>query len=121
MIIRSGIDLVEINRLIELNPTIRERFIKRVFTPLEIEQCTDSNLSLCGRFAAKEAVAKALGCGIGPVSWQDIEISRNENGEPQLHLLGEAKKQADALKLKSWSISISHTDKMAVAIAVASE
>ncbi len=74
--LRSGIDLIEIARLEGIRPEIRERFLRRVFTIQELEDARDSNLHLAGRFAAKEAVAKALGCGIGPVSWQEIEIRR---------------------------------------------
>ena len=65
MILRTGMDLIEIERLAKINPAIRRRFITRVYTPREISICRDSNASLSGRFAAKEAVSKALGTGIG--------------------------------------------------------
>jgi holo-[acyl-carrier protein] synthase len=117
--LRTGIDLVEIHRLEELNPAIRERFLERVFTSAEIAESQDQNIFYAGRFAAKEAVAKALGCGIGPVSWQEIEIRRGELGQPVLKLHGNAQQIAQELKLTSWSISISHTREHAAAIAVA--
>ncbi|MGI6740396.1 MAG: holo-ACP synthase [Brevefilum sp.] len=119
MIIRSGIDTIEISRLAEVNPAIRERFIKRVFTPGEIKQARNRNESLSGLFAAKEAASKALGTGIGYVSWKDIEILHLETGQPILHLHGNAKKVADKLGLKEWSVSISHDRDKAVAVAVA--
>lgn len=119
MIIRSGIDTIEISRLAEVNPAIRERFIKRVFTPGEIKQARNRNESLSGLFAAKEAASKALGTGIGYVSWKDIEILHLETGQPILHLHGNAKKVADKLGLQEWSVSISHDRDKAVAVAVA--
>lgn len=119
MIIRSGIDTIEISRLAEVNPVIRERFIKRVFTPGEIKQARNRNESLSGLFAAKEAASKALGTGIGYVSWKDIEILHLETGQPILHLHGNAKKVADKLGLQEWSVSISHDRDKAVAVAVA--
>jgi len=117
--LRSGIDLIEIARLEGVQPAIRERFLTRVFTPQELEDARDSSLHLAGRFAAKEAVAKALGCGIGPVSWQEIEIRRGQVGEPVLVLYGKARQMADDLGLTSWSVSISHTKVYALAMAVA--
>jgi holo-[acyl-carrier protein] synthase len=117
--LRTGIDLIEISRLAGLNPAIRRRFLARVFTPLELELSQDNDSSLAGRFAAKEAVAKALGCGIGPVSWQEIEIRRGENGEPHLVLHGAAVQQARQQGLLTWSISITHTNTHAAAVAVA--
>jgi holo-[acyl-carrier protein] synthase len=119
MIIRSGIDTIEISRLAEVNPAIRGRFIKRVFTPGEIKQARNRNESLSGLFAAKEAASKALGTGIGYVSWKDIEILHLETGQPILHLHGNAKKVADKLGLQEWSVSISHDRDKAVAVAVA--
>ena len=117
--LHSGIDLVEIKRLAEINPAIRQRFLQRVFTPLELADACDSNIHLAGRFAAKEAAAKALGTGIGVIGWQDIEIQRGPNGEPVLHLYGGAAALAEKQGLTTWSVSISHTQTYAVAMAVA--
>ncbi len=75
--------------------------------------------SLAGRFAVKEAVAKALGCGIGVLGWQSIEVRRGAQGEPILALHGKAQEMAAALGLEDWSISISHTRTHAVGLAVA--
>jgi holo-[acyl-carrier protein] synthase len=119
LILRTGIDLIEIDRLADLNPRIRARFLERVYTPAELTSCGAVNASLAGRFAAKEAVAKALGTGIGPVRWQDIEICDGPQGEPQLKLHGAASQIAADLGLDTWSISISHTATHAVAMAAA--
>lgn len=117
--VRTGIDLVEIERLSKLRPEIRQRFLERVFTPRELAEVGGSDASLAGRFAVKEAVSKALGTGIGKLGWQHIEVARGLQGEPVLHLSGEAQAEAGRLGLSEWSISISHTRTHAVAIAVA--
>ncbi len=118
MQLRSGVDIVEISRFEQLNPTIKARFLQRVFTPQELECCGESAASLAGRFAVKEAVAKALRTGIGPIRWQDIETQEGPAGEPLLALHGEAARLAEALGLLSWSISISHTRTIAIAMAI---
>jgi holo-[acyl-carrier protein] synthase len=119
MSLRTGIDLIEIRRLDELNPKIRERFVQRVFTENERQECGENSARLAGRFAAKEAVAKALGSGIGAVTWQDIEVRQGPYGEPVLELHGAALQMAKDLRLNEWSISISHSQTHAVAVAVA--
>jgi holo-[acyl-carrier protein] synthase len=119
MELRTGVDVVEIERFERLNPAIKARFKKRVFTSQELETCGDSIASLAGRFAVKEAVAKALQTGIGPVSWQDIETVEGPAGEPVLALHGGAARLATQLALTHWSISISHTATIAVAVAIA--
>ena len=119
MILRTGIDIVEISRLDKIQPAIKERFLKRVYTPTELAQAGHTSASLAGRFAAKEAVSKALGCGIGMVRWQDIEIQRGQDGEPVLVLYGKAQQIAERLGLMIWSVSISHNQTQAVAMAVA--
>lgn len=119
MNIRTGIDIVEIHRLAEISPAIRRRFIQRVYTPAELAVIGDDNEALAGRFAAKEAVSKALGSGIGYVRWQDIEVLDGPYGEPVLNLYGNAVKIAERLALVAWSVSISHSRTQAVAVAVA--
>ena len=117
--LRSGIDLVEIDRIETLNPAIRQRFLRRVFTESELAEAGELWSSIAGKFAAKEAVSKALGCGIGRISWQDMEILRGENGQPILSLHRAAQKMAQQQGLLTWSISISHSRAQAVAVAVA--
>jgi len=115
----TGIDLVEIDRFSGLDPTIRKRFYARVFCPEELDHIGDSYNRAAGIFAAKEAIAKALGCGIGPISWQDIFISHTESKQPKVTLISNAQEKARDLHIHQWSISITHTKKTAAAIAVA--
>jgi holo-[acyl-carrier protein] synthase len=119
MILRSGIDLIEISRIEAVVARHGARYLERVYTPAELEQCGKSNESLAGRFAAKEAVAKALGTGIGEVAWKEIEILGDEQNAPILTLHGVAKRKAHELGIQDWSVSISHSMSHAVAIAVA--
>ena len=119
MIIRSGVDIIEIERFKEQKPEIQKRFLTRVFTIRELTLIRNSTVSAAGRFAAKEAVAKTLGCGIGEVRWQDIEILQGKSGEPLLILHAKAKKISAELGLDVWSLSISHSKQYAVAFAVA--
>lgn len=119
MILRTGVDILEIDRLNSVSPAIRRRFIERVYTPAERAILGDENEALAGRFAAKEAVSKALGSGIGYVRWQDIEILDGPYGAPILNLYGNAVKIAERLALDTWSVSISHSRTHAVAVAVA--
>ena len=117
--ISNGVDLVEIERFQNLNPRIRERFLKRVFTPSELEEAAASNERLAGKFAAKEAASKALGCGIGEIRWQDLEILNDPQGKPELLLHENAALAAKKACWTSWSISISHTRLYAVAVVCA--
>lgn len=119
MQIHSGIDTIEISRLDEIKPQIKERFIKRVYTDNEIFQARGRSEVLSGLFAAKEAVSKALGTGIGYVQWRDIEIVHLPSGQPTLLLHGNAEKVANQLGIDSWSVSISHDRDKAIAMAVA--
>ena len=115
----TGIDLVEIERLQEVVNRHGDRFLKRVYTPQELAEVGHLPASLAARFAAKEAVAKALGTGIGVVSWHEIEILRGAERQPVLHLHGAAASLAEQLNLKTWSLSLSHTFALATAIVVA--
>lgn len=119
MILRTGIDLIEIARLQEALEKHGDRFLHRVFTDREIAEVGDRIDSLAARWAAKEAVAKAFGTGIGSVQWKEIEILRGPNREPVLHLHGNAKTLAEQESLATWSVSLSHTSVYAVAMAVA--
>lgn len=117
--IKTGIDLIRTNRLAEVDPAIRERFIKRVFTPTEQEQSGGDIESLSGIFAAKEAISKVLGTGIGKVAWQEIEIIHAPSGEPSVQLHGKASEVAQQKGLRHWSVSITHDGGLAAAVAVA--
>jgi holo-[acyl-carrier protein] synthase len=114
----TGIDLIEIERIEAAIARHGERFIGRVFTPGELADVGGLPASLAARFAAKEAAAKALGSGIGAVTWLEIEILRRPSGEPQLYLHGAAERLAQELGIQSWSISLSHTHEHAIAMVV---
>jgi len=115
----TGVDLIEISRIEEVIARHGKHYLERIYTPAELEQCGKRVESLAGRFAAKEAVAKALGCGIGAVTWKEIEILGDEQNAPQLTLHGEALKKANEQGLSVWSVSISHSQSHAVAFAAA--
>ena len=115
----TGIDLVEIERLQDAVERHGELFLERIFTPDELIEVGDKPASLAARFAVKEAVAKALGTGIGVVHWKEIEALRGDAGQPVLKLNGEAARLAEELNLTDWSISLSHTGSHAIAVAVA--
>ena len=117
--IKCGIDLLRTSRLAEVNPAIRKRFLRRVYTETELSQAQDDNETLSGIFAAKEAVSKALGTGIGKVAWQDIEILHAATGEPGVFLHRVALEVAQAKGLNEWAVSITHEGGMAAAVAVA--
>lgn len=119
MNLRSGIDTIEISRLDEIKPEIKKRFIRRVFTDKEIQQARNRTDVLSGLFAAKEAVSKALGTGIGWVNWRDIEIVHLPSGQPTVVLYGNAKAVANQLGLNTWTVSISHDRNKSIAVAVA--
>lgn len=118
--IATGIDLIEIKRVESIIQRYGDRFLKRVFTTQELAEAGSSAASLAARFAGKEAVAKALGTGIGAITWLEIEILRTCSDQPSLHLHGAAFDLAQRLGLINWAISLSHTNTHAVAIAVAS-
>ena len=120
MTLRTGIDLLEIDRLEGALERHGERFLARIYTRAEQELCAGNTASLAARFAAKEATAKALGTGLGIVAWNEIEILRDDSGAPVLHLSGKALAQAENLGLREWAISLSHTHEYAIASVVAS-
>jgi len=119
VILRTGVDLIEVHRVAEAIERHGERFLNRVFTANELKECNGRIASLAVRFAAKEAVAKALGTGIGDVSWLEIEVRSDEKKAPYLVLSGEGEKLANQLGLKTWSVSLSHTENQAIAFVVA--
>jgi len=117
--LRTGVDLIEIDRFISAYQRYHQRLLHRLFTPTELAENGENMASLAARFAAKEAVSKAFGTGIGHITWQEIEICRGQSGEPILYLHGAAQKLAQAQHLTSWSISLSHSQNHAIAFVVA--
>lgn len=119
MKLATGVDLIEIARIDEVVARHGKYYLERIFTPAELEYCGKRAESLAGRWAAKEAVAKALGTGIGDVTWKEIEILGDEQKAPVLNLYGAAADKAKELGLTNWSVSISHHQTDAIAFAVA--
>ena len=117
----NGVDLVEVARLERAIERHGDRFLKRIFTRRELSLVGGKSTSLAARFAAKEAVAKALCTGIGDVAWLEIEILHGPNKEPQLILHGSAQKLAAEQGLETWSLSLSHTAELAIAMVTALE
>lgn len=117
--LRCGIDSIEIERVEEGIERFGEKFLNRFFTAGERLDCQDQPHRLAARLTGKEAVAKALGTGIGEVSWREIEIRCDERGRPTLHLHGAAAKVSESLGLTQWDISLTHTRTNASAVAVA--
>jgi holo-[acyl-carrier protein] synthase len=117
--VTSGVDLIEIARIERAVARHGERFYDRFFTAQERVHCNGRFPSLAGRFAVKEAVAKALGTGIGDVNWTDIEIVCDERGKPELVLHNRAQELAAQKGFHHWSISLSHTETHAIGFAIA--
>jgi holo-[acyl-carrier protein] synthase len=120
----AGVDLVEIARVKRILARHDDRFLARVFTPQEIRYCRSRPAELAARFAAKEAVAKALGVGVRMmaregIDWRDAEIVGDHRGKPLLKLHGRAAQRAQALNLTEWEVSLSHTRELAIAFVVA--
>jgi len=119
MLVSSGIDIVEVERIDRAIIRHGQRFFQRFYTSTELVDAGGRTPALAARFAAKEAVAKALGTGIGEVGWKEIEIIKGPHKGPLLHLSGRADEIARELRITAWSISLSHTHEHAVAVAIA--
>ncbi len=119
MIIGTGIDMVEISRIKNAAKKWQKNFLLKIFTDKELEysnEKTSSYQHLAARFAAKEAVLKALGSGLtSRMEWRDIEVWNEESGKPNVRLTGEVERVSTALGVKNIIISMSHTRTYAVA------
>ena len=119
MLIGTGVDLIEIERIAHSIERYGERFLRRIYTDHEIAYCTSkrsSAESFAARFAAKEAGAKALGTGISRgVTWIEFQIARQPGGRPILELRGRAALLAQQLGVKTISLSLTHTGNLAMA------
>lgn len=121
MIVGVGTDLIEIAR-VKLALRRRPSLEKRLFLPAEIAYCrhkADPYPSFAARFAAKEAVLKAMGMGIGACSWQDISIEVNARGAPEITMHGQGVELARSLGIKEFKVSVSHTKFYALAHVIA--
>ena len=114
-----GVDIIEIKRIRGTLARHGERFLQRVFTMHEIQQCRGKALKLAGRFAAKEAISKALGTGMHGISWREIEVVQLSSGRPTVRLYGNASSRATQLALSAFDVSISDLAQFSIAIAVA--
>lgn len=117
--IRCGVDSIDIERVEQSMKRFGERFYTRFLTENERAYCEDNAERTAARIAAKEAVGKLLGTGIGDIRWRDVEILREDNGRPTLRLHGNAATIAAELGLTAWDISLTHTDTTATAMCVA--
>lgn len=113
-----GIDLIEIDRVRRVLQRHPERFLQRVYTEREVAYCRGRVSELAARFAAKEAVMKALGTGVRGIAWREIEVLPNRRGKPLVLLHGKAADRATAIGLHELDISLSHSHEIAVASVV---
>jgi holo-[acyl-carrier protein] synthase len=122
MILGVGIDIIEVTRIRSSYERFGERFVNRILLPNEIAYCLSHKVPapfLAARFAAKEAISKAFGTGIGAqLGWQDMEVGRKASGEPFVILHGGGKKLLDERKARVVLISLSHTQEHAAAVAI---
>jgi holo-[acyl-carrier protein] synthase len=124
MTLATGVDLVEIPRVERLLARYGNRFLRRVYSPDEIRFSRGRPPELAARFAAKEAVSKALGVGVRVLSpegitWHEVETLNKQSGQPYLILRGRAQSLAEAQGLHTWSVSLSHDGGLAIAFVVA--
>jgi holo-[acyl-carrier protein] synthase len=115
----TGVDMVEIERVARVLARHPRRFIARVFTEGEARHCRGRISELAVRFAAKEAVMKALGTGVRGIGWREIEVLPNRRGKPLVRLHGNAAHRAAQLGLITLDVSLSHSRDHAIALAVA--
>ena len=117
-----GVDQVNLNRVRKILKKSKSKFEARCFTNHEIEYANKFNdpaKRLGARFAAKEAVMKALGVGLGKIRFQEIEITKDMTGRPGLQLHGSAAQLAAHTGVRRWHISLSHTSSTAEALVIA--
>lgn len=122
MILGTGIDLIEVERIRDSFTRFGERFLKRILHSNEIAYCLshkDPGPFLAARFAAKEAISKAFGTGIGAqLGWQDMEVGRKESGEPFVILHGNGLKLLAERGARIVHLTLSHTSAHATAMAI---
>ncbi|MEX2236606.1 MAG: holo-ACP synthase [Dehalococcoidia bacterium] len=120
MYLSTGIDIIETPRVARVLSRHPQRFLERVYTPLEVAFCRGRVAELAARFAGKEAVMKALGTGARGLSWREIEILPNRRGKPLVYLYGQAAARGEAIGLKQMDISLTHIHELSLAFVVAS-
>ena len=115
----TGVDIIEIHRIKRVAERFGDRFFRRIYTDGEIAYCRGRAPQLASRFAAKEAVMKALGTGVRGLRWTDIEVVRARGQAPTIRLRGTAQARAERLGIKYLSVALSHSEQYAVAFVVA--
>ncbi len=122
MILGTGIDLIEVDRVMASVERFGDRFLNRLLLPPEIAYCRSHVLAgphIAARFAGKEAISKAFGTGIGQwLGWHDLEIDRRETGEPFVRLHGRGLDLLAARGGRRLHLSLTHTRVYAAAVAV---
>jgi len=122
VIIGIGLDLVEVSRIEETTRRFGERALARLFTPGEVARCATARRpaeSFAARFAAKEAVFKALGTGWGRgPTWTEVEVVTGPGGKPELRLSGRTAREARLRGIGRLHLSLTHTSGMAAAVVV---
>ena len=113
-----GIDIIEIERVERALSRFGDRFLRRVYTKLEVAFCRGRANELAARFAAKEAVMKVLGTGARGVAWREIEVIPDHRGKPLVYLHGRALERSKYIELEGLDISLTHSREHAVAFAV---
>lgn len=116
-----GVDIIEIERIQRAIMRWDGRFLRRVYTQAELALCAGRVPELAVRFAAKEAISKALGTGLSGVSWREMEILTDGQGKPWIRLHGCAAARAEELGLIEFAVSLSHSREYAIALVVARE
>ena len=114
----TGVDIIEIPRVARVAERYGERFLRRIYTDREIAYCRGRAPQLASRFAAKEAVMKALGTGTRGVGWREIEVVRERGRAPTIQLHGRALAYAKRLGIDHLAVSLSHSEEYAVASVV---
>jgi len=117
-ILINGIDIIEIYRIGDVVSKYGDRFLNRIYTRKELDYCRGRAPQLASRFAAKEAVMKALGTGTRGVRWKDVEIIRFPGNRPIINLHSSALKRAKQIGVKHLALSLSHSKEYAVASVV---
>ncbi|MCS7207171.1 MAG: holo-ACP synthase [Dehalococcoidia bacterium] len=113
-----GVDIIEIPRIARAVERWGERFLTRIYTPQELSYARGQAPQLATRFAAKEAVMKALGTGIRGVSWTEIEVVRERGQPPTIRLTGRALARAHHLGIRRFALSLSHSRDLAIAVVI---
>jgi holo-[acyl-carrier protein] synthase len=113
-----GVDVILISRVQKVLERHPRRFLERVFTPEEVAFCRGRTPELAARFAAKEAIMKALGTGARGLAWREIEVLPNRRGKPLVYLHGQARRRGEKIGVRGLDVSLTHDSDLAIAVVV---